>query len=1118
MVKPIIYDLRKKIKKLEEENKELKKSKEICNENISKFHSLFKDISVGYLSLDKEDRVIDVNNKWSEEFGYMPDDVIGSFLIDFLTPDSKEKYKRKFSNQIKSGDIIGAEIELYKKDNSTINVILNVKTEYDQNGDIIGKHCIFIDVNERRNDRESEVLYKTIINTLPQNIYQLDRNLRIVTANQAFCESYGIKKEDLLGKTLFDIHPKELAKKYYESDKHVINTGETIYAIEKNIIGGKEKWVEIVKTPTKNIKGDITGVLCIFWDISERKIAQETKEVLYEISKTVNTIEDLDEFYKFIHKSMSKLIDTRNFYIALYDESTDLLTFPYFIDDKNEVYEPIKMTGTKSSCEYVIKTKKPFLRTQDICNEMIESGELIQRGSMSKIWLGVPLKIKNKVIGIIVLQSYTDPNLCSEEDVKLMEYVSEQLAIAIETKRTKESLKKSEERYRLLFDNAPIGICLSDKNGNIICANKEMEKITGYSLNELKDINIKDTYVNPEDRKKLLNELENNRSVSDYHVKLKKKNKKIFNAFLNIVTITYREKELFQTICVDITERKKIENTLREKEAYYRSLINDIHEDIIVIDKNYKIIDLNGKVMETTGLSRNEIIGKHCYEVTHNFSKPCHYFGEKCKLIDVFNTGEHYSITQMHKTSDGNYVTVDIILSPVKDEQGNVTYVIEAIRDISDIMRTKNALAKEKEKLALLLKYEQIIADISSVLNTNIYIFKALSNIKEIIKQEAGIDSFRWYFFDNEYYEMFKIYEKNLYKELKDDNSQLYELKKVNWLLDRLKEEEILIVDDVNKFPDAECEYFLQNNIVSCLVIPIKIENQLVGVMCFGMSKRIKWQIEVIKFYKTIVNIISNSFERYYNNYARLEAEKKEVEAVKKAEKASHLASVGILAAGISHEINQPLTALKFKVDGMLHWGKIRPETIAENLEENLTFISEQAQRIDNIIVNVRALVKQEKSQEFVVVNVNDVVKKCVSLLIQRMSAHGIKLITRLTKEKLNILGTETLLEQSIINLLINSYDVLDKYDRSNKKVIISTEKNELDLCMIKVTDNGPGIDEENLENIFEPFFSTKVKPESMGLGLAITRNIINGFNGEITVSNLEEGGVEFIIKLPTVV
>ncbi|MCK5450963.1 MAG: PAS domain S-box protein [Candidatus Omnitrophica bacterium] len=144
--------------------------------------------------------------------------------------------------------------------------------------------------------------------------------------------------------------------------------------------------------------------------------------------------------------------------------------------------------------------------------------------------------------------------------------------------------------------------------------------------------------------------------------------------------------------CTDITEHKWTEKTLREKEYYFRSLLNNIDEDIIVIDPNQIITYVNDTFLSKSGLRREEVVGRNCFEILHDDEEPCGERGKECRILDVFETGRSCSCLHERREADGSVVWEDILLSPLKDVEGNVSRVIEIIRDVTDLVEERTSL------------------------------------------------------------------------------------------------------------------------------------------------------------------------------------------------------------------------------------------------------------------------------------------------------------------------------------------------------------------------------------------------------------------------------------------
>jgi len=144
----------------------------------------------------------------------------------------------------------------------------------------------------------------------------------------------------------------------------------------------------------------------------------------------------------------------------------------------------------------------------------------------------------------------------------------------------------------------------------------------------------------------------------------------------------------------NILERRTIQEKLQSSEKYYRSVLSHLHEDLIVIDRNYVITDINDNFLRTTGKKREDIIGKHCYEVSHNYTSPCDENEETCFLKDVFTKKEPFNCLYEHIGADGAKTWVDILLSPMFEENGDVDKVIEACRNVDEMIHAQDEIKK----------------------------------------------------------------------------------------------------------------------------------------------------------------------------------------------------------------------------------------------------------------------------------------------------------------------------------------------------------------------------------------------------------------------------------------
>jgi diguanylate cyclase (GGDEF)-like protein len=173
-------------------------------------------------------------------------------------------------------------------------------------------------------------------------------------------------------------------------------------------------------------------------EITERQRGERLQAALFRIAEVANSGETMETFYAAIHGIVGELLDARNFYIALLSETGDELNFPFSVDEQPDGYESRKLGRGLS--EYVLRTGKPLLADDARFEALVEAGEVETIGAASSCWLGVPLIIEGKAIGLIAVQAYTPDCQYTVRDEELLNFVSFHIANALERRRANESL------------------------------------------------------------------------------------------------------------------------------------------------------------------------------------------------------------------------------------------------------------------------------------------------------------------------------------------------------------------------------------------------------------------------------------------------------------------------------------------------------------------------------------------------------------------------------------------------------------------------------------------------------------------------------------------------------
>lgn len=186
----------------------------------------------------------------------------------------------------------------------------------------------------------------------------------------------------------------------------------------------------------------------------QRRRFEGINRALLKISNAIQTTSNLDELYAAIHRTLSNVIDTTNFYIARYNPVEDCVSFPYCVDTVDECYPPVVgISKTASLTAEVLRTGKPLLVNKaEILAQRENTDFSVPACSPSEIWMGVPLRTRTKIVGVMAAQSYTDPDRYDQTDLEVMVLVADQVASAIEIKRADEERNQLIQELQLALD------------------------------------------------------------------------------------------------------------------------------------------------------------------------------------------------------------------------------------------------------------------------------------------------------------------------------------------------------------------------------------------------------------------------------------------------------------------------------------------------------------------------------------------------------------------------------------------------------------------------------------------------------------------------------------------
>ncbi|MEO8357285.1 MAG: GAF domain-containing protein [Chloroflexota bacterium] len=239
---------------------------------------------------------------------------------------------------------------------------------------------------------------------------------------------------------------------------------------------GRVMWVSTTYRVESDSSGNPLKVTGSSQDITDRKTNELTQAAITHISESALTSRTIQELMKSVHEAIGALVPANNFYLALYDAASSMISFPYHIDELDDDWSPRKLGRGLTSC--VIRTGKPLRTTPEIFADLTASGEVVGDGATSVDWLGVPLRSKQIVTGVIAIQTYGNSLIrITERHTSILSVLAPQVASAIERFKAEREIQK----FKLGIDRSDNVVFITDLDGGIQYANPAFEKVYGFS-------------------------------------------------------------------------------------------------------------------------------------------------------------------------------------------------------------------------------------------------------------------------------------------------------------------------------------------------------------------------------------------------------------------------------------------------------------------------------------------------------------------------------------------------------------------------------------------------------------------------------------------------------------
>jgi PAS domain S-box-containing protein len=830
---------------------------------------------------------------------------------------------------------------------------------------------------------------------------------------------------------------------------------------------------------------------------------------------------------------------------------------------ENEYLSSIKVTWDQS--EYgrgatgtAIRTGKPVV-IQDILNNP-ESGQwrknALERGYRSAA--AIPLIIDGVVIGAVNL--YSDvAEAFDDAELDLLVELAGDISLGIQKIRQRQELKRAEERYRSTLDSMLEGCQLIGFDWRYLYVNDASARQGRHTRDDLLGCTMMEVYPGIE-QTAMFQEL---RRCMETQVPHRMQNEFTFpdgsKGWFELSMEPVPEGVLI--LSVDTTESRRAREKLKFSEENFNKSFHSSPAAMRLINvETVRLVDANDNFLKLTGYSREEVIGHTSWELGIFKEEPT-AFKERCRILKEKGRFTDFQITVVNKSGEERLC----LMSGEALRLGDRLYSLSTLRDITEQRRAEEAIRESEEKLRLVFESAGIgiaVTDLAGV----------ITEAKSKMVQTLGFDTKAnlvgkqiYEFIAQPQFADPLHMRRTLGKSIKGVE---YNLAKADgtrfpgeFTASALKDAAgnlvgfITVVRDISEWKQAEEQIRLAaeewRKTFDSITDPISIHDRdyritrvnmafadlfklqpkdVVGKHCYELvhgttqppvdcPHRITLETgrpaEVQTFEPKLGRYLDISTSPVINDKGEIVGSVHVMRDITERENmeqqliiADRLASLGELAAGIAHEVNNPLTG----VIGLSQL--LLDRDLPGDVKEDLQVVHNEAQRAAKVVKNLLAFARKH-TVDRQPINIKEVIIKVLELRAYEQKVNNIKVVTTLAPDLPEILADVFQLQQVFFNLVINAeYFMLEAHKKGT--LMITTEKAKKNI-RISFTDDGPGIPRDKLEHLFTPFFTTKPVGKGTGLGLSICHGVVTAHGGRIWAESEPGKGTTFIIELPII-